>query len=268
MVITCYRSRHPHYAQTDPMENPDINTPTLAAPGAPAPDASPGSDFRDEKHTMIRKTIARRLAESKSTAPHFYLTVDIRMDAMARARAAYNNANSEHRVSVNDIVVKAVSVALAEHPAINASWMEDRVRYHTKLNIGVAMAVPGGLVVPVVKDAGSKSLAEVAADIRAFGVKATARKLVPFDWEGNTFTVSNLGMFGIESFTAIINAPDSCILALGAVRDAAVVDNGQVVAGKMMKITLCSDHRVVDGAAGAAFLVTLKKLLEVDTLPG
>lgn len=234
---------------------------------SPDPDAvSPAGPFRDEKVGVMRRTIARRLAASKATAPHFYLGCDIRMDAMVAAREAHNAAGGA-RVSMNDIVVKAAAMALRSQAGLNVSWMEDRIRHYEHVNVGVAMAVEGGLVVPVVRDADAKPLAEVGSEIRAFAEKGRARKLVPYDWEGNTFTVSNLGMYGVDTFTAIINSPDSAILAVGAVRDAPVVEKGVVVPGRLMTVTLCCDHRAVDGAAGAAYLRSLKNLLEQGSLP-
>lgn len=220
---------------------------------------------RDEPHSVMRKTIARRLAESKSTIPHYYLSVDVRVDAMAAAREQFN-ASSTDRISVNDIVVWRAARALLDHPLINASWRDDCIRYYSHANVGVAMAIPGGLVVPVVKEADQKPVVAIGAELRDFARKAKERKLKPFDWEGNTFTVSNLGMYGIDSFTAIINPPDSCILAVGAVREVPLVESGRIVVGKVMNLTLCADHRVVDGAAGALFLKSLRESMESLTV--
>jgi pyruvate dehydrogenase E2 component (dihydrolipoamide acetyltransferase) len=222
--------------------------------------------FRAQRHTHMRRTIARRLTESKATIPHFYLSADIAMERLLAQRARYN-ATAETKVSVNDVVVWCVARALTEHPLLNASWQEDCIRFYESANIGVAMAVEGGLVVPVVRGAHAKPLEAIAADIRAFAQKAKDRKLQPFDWEGNTFTVTNLGMHGVDSFTAIINPPDSAILAAGAIREMPVVREGAIVPGQVMNLTLCCDHRVVDGAAGALFLKRLRALLESAELP-
>jgi len=227
------------------------------------PAASPAGieQYREEPVTQMRKTIARRLAESKFTAPHFYLTVAIDMGAAIIARQAINAAG-DVKVSFNDMVVKATSLALKKHPAVNSSWLEDRIRYNEHVHIGVAVAVEDGLLVPVVRHANEKSLSTIGGEVRAFAQKARDKKLQPSDWEGNTFTISNLGMFGIEEFTAIINPPDACILAVGGIQEQPVIHDGAVVPGHVMKVTLSCDHRVVDGATGAAFLNDLKAFLE------
>lgn len=209
----------------------------------------------------MRKVIAKRLAESLFTAPHFYLTISIDMDNAMAARTAIN-AVAPVKVSFNDIVIKAVAVALKKHPAVNSSWGGDKIRFNEHTNIGVAMAVEDGLLVPVVRFADGKSLSHISAEVKDFGGKAKAKKLQPADWEGSTFTVSNLGMFGIDEFTSIINSPDGAILSVGAIQQVPVVKNGAVVPGNVMKLTLGCDHRVVDGATGAQFLQTLKGLLE------
>jgi len=201
------------------------------------------------------------LAESLFTAPHFYLTVSIDMDNAMAARAQINEI-APVKVSFNDIVVKAVAVALKKHPAVNSSWQGDKIRFNEHTNIGVAMAVEDGLLVPVVRFADGKSLSHISAEVKDFAQKAKAKKLQPADWEGSTFTVSNLGMFGIDEFTSIINSPDGAILSVGAIQAVPVVKNGAVVPGNVMKVTLGCDHRVVDGATGAAFLQTLKALVE------
>jgi pyruvate dehydrogenase E2 component (dihydrolipoamide acetyltransferase) len=217
--------------------------------------------FTEESVSQMRKTIARRLSESKHTAPHFYITMEIAMDEAFRAREAIN-AVSPVKVSFNDLVIRATAAALRRHPKVNSSWLGDKIRYNNHIHIGMAVAVEDGLLVPVIRFADSKSLSQIAAETKDLGAKAKNKKLQPADWEGNTFTISNLGMFGVEDFTAIINPPDACILAVGGIKDTPVVRNGQVVPGKVMKVTLSSDHRVVDGALGAAFLQTLKALLE------
>ncbi len=224
--------------------------------------AAPGVEaFTDEPVSQMRKTIARRLAESKFTAPHFYLTMDIDMDNAISARTQLNSVGNA-KVSFNDMVVKAVALSLKQHPTINSSWLGDVIRRNQHVHIGVAVAVDEGLLVPVVRFADTKGLTQIGAEVKEFAQKAKDKKLQPSDWEGNTFTISNLGMFGIESFTAIVNTPDSCILAIGGIKAIPVVKNGQVVPGNVMNVTLSCDHRVVDGASGAAFLNTFKAYLE------
>ncbi len=209
----------------------------------------------------MRKTIARRLSESLFTAPHFYITMTIDMDAAMAARTRINEL-SKIKISFNDIVLKAVAVALTQHPKINSSWLGDKIRVNHNVNIGVAVAVEEGLLVPVVRNADSKPLSQISKEVKDFAQKAKDKKLQPADWEGSTFTISNLGMFGVDEFTAIINPPDACILAIGGISQVPVVKNGAVVPGNVMKVTLSCDHRVVDGATGAAFLQTVKALLE------
>ncbi len=211
--------------------------------------------------SQMRKVIARRLSESMYTAPHFYLTMDINMDKAITARNGMNEI-SPVKISFNDLVIKACAAALRKHPAINSSWLGDKIRYNEHINIGVAVAVEDGLLVPVVRFADTKSLSQIAGEVKDLGGKAKNKKLQPADWEGNTFSISNLGMFGIEEFTAIINPPDACILAVGAIKEVPIVKNGQLAVGNMMRVTLSCDHRVVDGASGAAFLQTVKSLLE------
>lgn len=217
--------------------------------------------FTDEPVSQMRKTIARRLAESKFTAPHFYLTMDINMDQAIASRKALNSMDGV-KVSFNDLVVKAVAMALKQNPGVNSSWMGDFIRRNQHVHIGVAVAVEDGLLVPVIRHADTKGLVQISGEVREFAQKAKDKKLQPSDWEGNTFTISNLGMFGIESFTAIVNPPDSCILAIGGIKEVPVVKNGQVVPGNVMKVTLSCDHRVVDGATGSAFLQTFKTFME------
>ena len=217
--------------------------------------------FDEVPVSQMRKTIARRLSESLFTAPHFYLTMSIDMDACVAARAKLNEQASV-KISFNDMIIKAVSLALRQHPKVNSSWLGDTIRYNHHVNIGVAVAVDEGLLVPVVRHANILSLTQIAAQVKEFAQKAKDKKLQPSDWEGSTFTISNLGMFGIDQFTAIINPPDACILAVGGIQQEPVVKNGAVVPGNVMKVTLSCDHRVVDGATGAAFLQTLKQLLE------
>jgi pyruvate dehydrogenase E2 component (dihydrolipoamide acetyltransferase) len=211
--------------------------------------------------SQMRKTIARRLAESKFGAPHFYLTIEIDMDRAMKARTQINEFLGS-KVSFNDLVIRAVASALKKHPKVNASWLGDRIRYYKHVHIGVAIAVEDGLVVPVVRFADAKSLSQISQEVKAYGEKARSKKLQPTDFEGNTFTISNLGMFGIEEFTAIINPPDACILAVGTIVEKPVVVEGEIRIGNRMKVTLSCDHRVVDGATGAQFLQTLKQFME------
>ena len=211
--------------------------------------------------TQMRKVIAKRLSESLFTAPHFYLTMSIDMDAAVTARAKINEV-APVKISFNDMVLKATALALKQHPKVNSSWLGDKIRYNHHIHIGVAVAVEDGLLVPVVRFADGKSLSQINAEVKTFAQRAKDKKLQPSDWEGSTFTISNLGMFGIDQFTAIINPPDSCILAVGGIAQVPVVKNGQVVPGNVMKLTMSCDHRAVDGATGAAFLQTLKSLLE------
>jgi pyruvate dehydrogenase E2 component (dihydrolipoamide acetyltransferase) len=195
------------------------------------------------------------------TAPHFYLTVEINMDAAVEARAAINQ-HSPVKISFNDFVVKACATSLRQHPVINSSWMGDKITYHRDIHIGVAVAVEDGLLVPVIQHTDLKSMSQINTEVKELAGKAKAKKLTPQEMQGNTFTISNLGMFDIEEFTAIINPPDACILAVGSIIKKPIVKNDQIVVGNMMKVTLSCDHRVVDGASGAQFLQTLKRMLE------
>ncbi|MCB0754495.1 MAG: pyruvate dehydrogenase complex dihydrolipoamide acetyltransferase [Flavobacteriales bacterium] len=239
----------------------DVEAFTSVGPSA----ANAVESFEDVEVSQMRKTIARRLAESKFSAPHFYLTMKIDMDAMIDARDSINSVSST-KISFNDLVIKASAVALKEHPQVNAAWMGDHIRYNHHVHVGVAVAVPDGLLVPVVRFADTKRLTEISSEVKDFVLRANDKKLQPKDWEGNTFTVSNLGMFGIDEFTAIINPPDSCIMAVGGIEETPVVKDGQIVPGNVMKVTLSCDHRVVDGASGAKFLKTFKKLMENPVL--
>ncbi|HMQ74510.1 MAG TPA: pyruvate dehydrogenase complex dihydrolipoamide acetyltransferase [Flavobacteriales bacterium] len=222
--------------------------------------------FTEVAVSQMRKTIARRLAESKFSAPHFYLTLEIPMDRAMQVREAINASIAPDKISFNDLVIKAAAVALKQHPKVNSSWLGDRIRYNEHVHIGVAVAVEEGLLVPVVRFADGKPLRTIGAEVRDMARKAKEKKLQPADWEGNTFTISNLGMFGIEEFTAIINPPDACILAVGGIVEKPVVRHGAIVPGHTMKVTLSCDHRVVDGATGAAFLNTFKGLMEEPAL--
>ena len=220
-----------------------------------------GEAYKDIPLSQVRKTIARRLGESKFSAPHFYLTIEVDMDNAIAARESLNK-NGDVKISYNDLVVKASALSLARHTQVNSSWMNDFIRENYLVNIGIAVAVPDGLLVPVVKNANFKSLSELNQEIKTLAGRAKDKKLGLDEMQGNTFTISNLGMFDIDNFTAIINPPDACILAVGSIVNKPVVKNGVVVPGNTMKLTLSCDHRVVDGAVGAQFLQTLKSYLE------
>ena len=237
-------------------------TPAAVSASAPAiPYVSGTESFEEVAVSQMRKTIAARLSESKFGAPHFYLTMEINMDNAVAAREQMN-AISDVKISMNDLVIKAVASALRKHPKVNSSWLGTKIRYNHHIHIGVAMAVEEGLLVPVVRFADQKSLSHISTEVKDYGKRAKEKKLQPQDWAGNTFTISNLGMFGIEEFTAIINPPDACIMAVGAVKDTVGVVNGEIKPVKTMKVTLSCDHRVVDGAIGASFLNTFKAFLE------
>ena len=254
-----------------PVAQPVAQKVTPAAqPVAPAPKPAPAAEpasGTDQRITQMRKAISRRLAESKYSAPHFYLTVDVRMEEAMRFRADLNALAAEQglaKVSVNDLVTKACASALRRHPMVNASYLEADgvIRLHKSAHVAVAVAMPEGLITPVIRDADAKGLAAIAAETRELAGRARDGKLDPSEYAGSTFTTSNLGMFGIAEFTAIINPPNACILAIGTIRDEPVVDDGEVVAGKVMTVTLSCDHRVVDGATGAAFLGDVKAMIE------
>lgn len=218
--------------------------------------------YSEEPVSQMRKAIARSLGNSKFTAPHFYLQMELDMDNAIAARKSINAAIAPAKISFNDMVVKAVAAALKKHPKVNSSWLEDKIRYNNHVHVGVAVAVPDGLLVPVVRFADGKSLTQIGAEVKDYAKKAKSKKLQPDEMEGSTFTISNLGMFGIDNFTAIINPPNSCILAIGGIVQKPVVKGGQIVPGNTMKISLSCDHRVVDGAVGSEFLNTLKQYLE------
>ena len=233
----------------------------VAGTAAAMPGAVTKESYQDINVSQMRKTIARRLSESKSTSPHYYLTMEIDMDNAVNARESINNVLGV-KISYNDIIIKAAAAALRQHPKVNASWYGDFIRMHDHIHIGVAVAVEEGLLVPVVRFADSKTLRQINAEVKDFSQRARDKKLQPQDWEGNTFTVSNLGMYGIEKFTAIINPPDSCILAVGGIAQKPVVKNNTIVPGNVMKVTMSCDHRAVDGATGSEFLRTFKGLME------
>jgi pyruvate dehydrogenase E2 component (dihydrolipoamide acetyltransferase) len=247
-----------------PQEQAAGAKPAEAAPAKAAiilPTYTGEEKFSERAVTQMRKAISRRLSESLFTAPHFYVTMSIDMDQAIIARNKMNEV-APVKISFNDFVLKACAVALKQHPAINSSFMGDKIRTNEHVHIGVAVAVDEGLLVPVIKFADGKSLSHISTEVKEFAGKAKAKKLQPAEMEGSTFTISNLGMFGVDEFTAIINTPNACILAVSGIAQVPVVKNGAVVPGNVMKVTLSCDHRVVDGATGAAFLQTLKSLLE------
>lgn len=236
-------------------------TPSAQASSLAQSASSAEESYTEHAVSQMRKTIAKRLGESKFSAPHFYLTIDLDMDNAIAARKQINEI-PDVRVSFNDLVIRAAAVALKKHPSVNSSWLGDKIRVNNHVHIGVAVAVDEGLLVPVVRHADNKALSQIAAEVKEYAQKAKDKKLQPQDWEGSTFSISNLGMFGIEEFTAIVNPPNACILAVGAIRETPVVKNGEIVVGNRMKVTLSCDHRVVDGAMGSEFLQTFKRYIE------
>jgi pyruvate dehydrogenase E2 component (dihydrolipoamide acetyltransferase) len=235
--------------------------PAAAASGAWAPE---GPDFEDLKLSQMRKTIARRLTESLAPVPHFFLTVEIDMDRAQQARSRINAMLEDRgeKVSLNDLVIRAAAAALRQHPAVNSAWMGDHIRRFRRVHIGVAVAVDEGLITPIIRDADRKGVAEIAREVRELAGRAREKKLKPEEYTGATFSISNLGMFGIQEFTAIINPPEAAILAVGQVQEVPVVMGGQVVVRPRMKVTMSCDHRTIDGATGAKFLQTLQAMLE------
>lgn len=218
--------------------------------------------FTEERVSQMRKTIARRLSESKFEAPHFYLTIEVNMNNTIAARKQINNT-APSKISFNDIVIKATAAALRKNPAVNASWLGDKIRYNNHIHIGMAVAVPEGLMVPVIKFADNKSLSHISAEAKQLAEKAKSKKITPEEMQGNTFSISNLGGFGITEFTAVINPPDACILAVGGIKkELAYNENKEIIENNIMKLTLSCDHRVVDGAVGTHFLLDLKNNLE------
>ena len=253
---------HGRITRTDLENYKPSNTSSVAKAAAPRNTNFVGQvSFVDTPVSQMRKTIAKRLSESLFTAPHFYLTMKINMDATIAARTVVNET-APVKISFNDFIVKAVALSLKQHPKVNSSWLGDIIRENHHVNIGIAVAVNEGLLVPVLRFADGLSLDEISVSVKEFAKKAKDKKLQPSDWEGSTFTISNLGMFGIDQFTAIINPPDACILAVGGIAEEPIVKNGHVVPGNVMNVTLSCDHRVVDGATGSAFLQTLKSYLE------
>lgn len=241
----------------------DVENAKSSGKAMPQFNVSAGGDesYEEMNVSQMRKTIARRLAESKFGAPHFYLGMEINMDRAMQARSAANEM-AEHKISFNDMIIKAVALALKKHPKVNSSWLGDKIRINHYVNIGMAVAVDEGLLVPVIKHADLKPLSLIAAEAKSFAEKARTKKLQPEEMQGNTFTISNLGMMGIDEFTAIINPPDACILAVGGIKQVPKFENGNWVPVNVMKVTMSCDHRVVDGAVGSAFLNTFKAYME------
>ena len=245
-----------------------------AAAAAPAPQAYPravepgqfrqvaASGYRDEPASEIRKVIAKRLVTSLGPVPHFFLTTEIEMDRAAEMRKGINALDPDLKISINDIIIKVTAAALIQHPEVNASFQEKFIRHYEHADIGVAVAIEDGLITPVVRSADQKSLSEIAGEVRELAERARSRKLKPEEYTGASFSISNLGMFGIDEFTAVINPPEGAILAVGAMSPKPVVRDNEIVIRQMMRVTMSCDHRVIDGATGAKFLQTFKKILE------
>jgi pyruvate dehydrogenase E2 component (dihydrolipoamide acetyltransferase) len=243
----------------------DIESAAAAAPAVAqrfATQGPPGADYEDIALTQIRKTIAKRLAESIGPIPTFYLTAEFDLTRVTEMRAAMLEMGDEFKVSINDILMKAVATALAQHPEVNAHWLGDRIRYHHRVHLGMAVATNDGLIVPVIFDADRKRMSELSQEARELAKRARERKLKPEEYTGSTFSISNLGMFGIDQFTAIINPPEVAILAIGTSQDVVVPQGDSITTRKRIRVTMSCDHRVVDGAVGAAFLQTLRRLIE------
>ncbi|MFV1988393.1 MAG: dihydrolipoamide acetyltransferase family protein, partial [Gemmatimonadota bacterium] len=246
-----------------PTATPDRVTPDVPAPvDAPAQPPARALEDRVEEASPMRKAIARRLVQSIGPVPHFFLTTEIDMGRALELRADLNRRASEGKIGVNDLLLKATAEALARHPAVNASWEGEAIRYHGSVDIGVAVAIDGGLITPIIRDASGKGLRQISNEARDLIARARDRKLVPEEYQGATFSVSNLGMFEIDQFTAIINPPESGILAVGKTTEKPVVVDGEVVVRRRMRVTMSCDHRVIDGATGADFLGTFKAMLE------
>ncbi|HKS10178.1 MAG TPA: pyruvate dehydrogenase complex dihydrolipoamide acetyltransferase [Pyrinomonadaceae bacterium] len=235
--------------------------PRPVEPGQPAPVAA-ASAYRDEPATQIRQTIAKRLVTSLGPIPHFFLTTEIEMDRAAEMRRGINALDPDLKISINDIIIKVTAAALMQHPQVNASFQEKFVRYYEHVDIGVAVAIEDGLITPVVRGADQKSLSQIAAEVRELAERARSKRLKPEEYTGATFSISNLGMFGIDEFTAVINPPEGAILAIGAMTPKPVVRDNEIVVRQIMRVTMSCDHRVIDGATGAKFLQTFKKILE------
>jgi pyruvate dehydrogenase E2 component (dihydrolipoamide acetyltransferase) len=244
----------PQQRATAQTPQPSVQTVSPSFEGAP--------QYREEPVSTMRATIARRLVTSIGPVPHFFLTTEIEMDKAAELRRQLNELDAENKVSINDLIIKIAAVALMQHPAVNASFHDKTIRYYERADIGVAVAIEDGLITPVVRGANAKSVVEISREVRELAERARNRKLKPEEYTGATFSISNLGMFGIDEFTAVINPPEAAILAVGAMTPRPVVRDGEIVVRQMMRVTMSCDHRVVDGATGAKFLQTLKKILE------
>lgn len=233
-------------------------------PAAPAQQSeiTGASPYRDEPMSEMRRVIARRLVTSIGPVPHFFLTTEIEMDKVAEMRSSLKSLDPELKISVNDIIIKVAAAALIQHPQVNASFQEKAIRYYERADIGVAVAIEDGLITPVIRSADRKSLSQIAAEVRELAERARSRRLKPEEYTGATFSISNLGMFGITEFTAVINPPEAAILAVGEMKPVAVVRDGQVTVRQIMRVTMSCDHRVIDGATGAQFLQTFKRILE------
>ncbi|HEX8352716.1 MAG TPA: dihydrolipoamide acetyltransferase family protein, partial [Pyrinomonadaceae bacterium] len=251
-------------AQPEPQQQPATQPRAVPAPAQqPAAPATAGAaPYREENVTTMRATIARRLVTSLGPVPHIFLTTEVEMDRTAEMRRQLNELDPENKVSINDFVIKVAAAALMQHPAVNSSFQEKTVRYYERADVGVAVALENGLITPVVRSANTKSVGQISREVKELAERARSRKLTPEEYTGATFSVSNLGMFGIDEFTALINPPEAAILAVGAMTPRPVVRDGEVTVRQLMRVTLSCDHRVVDGATGAKFLQTLKKILE------
>jgi pyruvate dehydrogenase E2 component (dihydrolipoamide acetyltransferase) len=227
-----------------------------------APAVEGASPYRDEPTSVMRQTIARRLVTSIGPVPHFFLTTEIEMDRVVEMRRSINELDAEVKISINDVIIKVAAAALIQHPQVNASFQDRAIRYYERADIGVAVAIEDGLITPVVRSADQKSLSQIAGEVRELAERARSRKLLPEEYTGATFSISNLGMLGIDEFTAVINPPEAAILAVGSVTPKPVVRDGQVMVRQMMRVTMSCDHRVIDGATGARFLQTFKRFLE------
>jgi pyruvate dehydrogenase E2 component (dihydrolipoamide acetyltransferase) len=248
--------------QAEPDAQPAADARAPQRQPAQQPAVEGASPYRDEPVSTMRATIARRLTSSIGPVPHFFLTTEIEMDRTAEVRATLNGLDQQNKVSINDIIIKVAAAALLQHPQVNASFQDKAIRYYESADIGVAVAIDEGLITPIVRGAERKSIGQISREVRELAERARARKLQPEEYMGATFSISNLGMFGIEEFTAIINPPEAAILAVGAMSPKAVVREGEVVVRQMMRVTMSCDHRIVDGATGAKFLQTFKKILE------
>ena len=229
---------------------------------AQQPSNEGASPYRDEPTSVMRQTIARRLVTSIGPIPHFFLTTEIEMDRVAEMRRSINELDAELKISINDVIIKVAAAALIQHPQVNASFQDRNIRYYERADIGVAVAIEDGLITPIIRSADQKSLSQIASEVRELAGRARTRKLLPEEYSGATFSISNLGMLGIDEFTAVINPPEAAILAVGAVTAKPVVRDEQVIVRQMMRVTMSCDHRVIDGATGARFLQTFKRTLE------